>query len=384
MKRTLLAAAIPAILLSTAAHAQSSVTLYGLIDEGFDFTSNGAGHRGYEMVSGDAAGSRWGLKGSEDLGNGLKGIFLLENGFNTNTGQLGQGGLEFGRQAYVGLSSVHYGTFTMGRQYDPTVDMWSGFTAAGNTMGDLAAHPFDNDNADWDYRIQNSVKYVSPTYAGFTGEAMYGFSNQAGAFANNRMYSAAGTYKMGGFAAALAYMKTDNGGANASGAASNNTTVFTADSQQNIDAGVSYTFSNNAMLAFAYSHVDVYNPTANPATARTQNPSTGASESEFLHGRTKHNLVDIDIGRLFDRVRDSASHRVGRNRLLIKLPHHLRALFMRAAEFQFGIDSARQNDRRADRGADFVPESFGDSAYGKLGAAIDGAAGAENLDARHR
>ncbi len=79
MKRTLLAAAIPAILLSTAAHAQSSVTLYGLIDEGFDFTSNGAGHRGYEMVSGDTAGSRWGLKGSEDLGNGLKGIFLEGN-----------------------------------------------------------------------------------------------------------------------------------------------------------------------------------------------------------------------------------------------------------------------------------------------------------------
>jgi predicted porin len=90
MKKTLLAAAIPAIFLSTVAHAQSSVTLYGLIDEGFDFTSNGQGHRGYEMVSGDTVGSRWGLKGSEDLGNGLKGIFLLENGFNTNNGQLVQ------------------------------------------------------------------------------------------------------------------------------------------------------------------------------------------------------------------------------------------------------------------------------------------------------
>lgn len=218
MKKTLLAAAIPALFLSTVAHAQSSVTLYGLIDEGFDFTSNGQGHRGYEMVSGDTVGSRWGVKGSEDLGNGLKGIFLLENGFNTNNGQLGQGGLEFGRQAYVGLSSAQYGTFTMGRQYDPTIDMWSGFTAAGNTIGDLAAHPFDNDNSDWDYRIQNSVKYVSPTYSGFTGEAMYGFSNQAGGFATNRMYSAAGTYKMGGFAAALAYMKTNSGGASTSGA----------------------------------------------------------------------------------------------------------------------------------------------------------------------
>src|ERR1700722_2431977 len=219
MKKTLLAAAIPAIFLSTTAHAQSSVTLYGLIDEGFDFTSNGAGHRGYEMVSGDAAGSRWGLKGSEDLGNGLKGIFLLENGFNTNNGQLGQGGLEFGRQAYVGLSSAQYGTFTMGRQYDPTIDMWSGFTAAGNTIGNLGSHPYDNDNADWDYRIQKSVKYVSPTVAGFTGEALYGFSNEAGGFADNRVYSAAVQYQMGPVTAVAAYMKTDNGGATAGGAA---------------------------------------------------------------------------------------------------------------------------------------------------------------------
>ncbi|QIE27065.1 Outer membrane porin protein (plasmid) [Caballeronia sp. SBC1] len=277
MKKTLLAAAIPALFLSTVAHAQSSVTLYGLIDEGFDFTSNGQGHRGYEMVSGDTVGSRWGVKGSEDLGNGLKGIFLLENGFNTNNGQLGQGGLEFGRQAYVGLSSAQYGTFTMGRQYDPTIDMWSGFTAAGNTIGDLAAHPFDNDNSDWDYRIQNSVKYVSPTYSGFTGEAMYGFSNQAGGFATNRMYSAAGTYKMGGFAAALAYMKTNSGGASTSGAVSSDTTVFTADSQQNIDAGVSYTFSNKALLSFAYSHVDVYNPTGNAYF--TDQPVAGTQNS---------------------------------------------------------------------------------------------------------
>jgi predicted porin len=155
MKKTLLAAVIPAIFLSTVAHAQSSVTLYGVIDEGFDFTTNGQGQRGYEMVSGDTEGSRWGVKGSEDLGSGLKAVFDLENGFNVNSGKLNQGGAEFGRQAFVGLSSTQYGTFTMGRQYDPTIDMWSGFTAAGNTMGDLAAHPYDNDNADWDYNIQN-------------------------------------------------------------------------------------------------------------------------------------------------------------------------------------------------------------------------------------
>lgn len=276
MKKTLFAAAISALLLSSVAHAQSSVTLYGVIDEGLDFTSNGAGHSGYETVSGDLAGSRWGVKGNEDLGGGLKAIFQLENGFNVNTGKLGQGGMEFGRQAYVGLSSAQYGTMTFGRQYDPTIDMWSGFTAAGNTIGDLASHPFDNDNADWDFQIQNAVKYVSPTYNGFTGEAMYGFSNSAGGFANNRMYSAAGTYKAGGFAAALAYMKTNNAGEGTTGAVSSNT-VFTAASQQNIDAGVSYTFANKAMVALAYSHIDVYNPTGN-AYFTTQ-PTAGSQDA---------------------------------------------------------------------------------------------------------
>ncbi|MGF6239900.1 MULTISPECIES: porin [Paraburkholderia] len=261
MKKTCLAGLLSALALSNVAHAQNSVTLYGIIDEGLDFTTNAAGNRGYQMVSGDTAGSRFGLKGSEDLGGGMKAIFQLENGFNTNTGAAGQGGLMFGRQAYVGLSSAQYGTITMGRQYDPTIDMWSGFTAAGNWEGDLGAHPLDNDNADWDYRIQNSVKYVSPTVAGFTGEAMYGFSNEAGGFADNRMYSAALQYQMGALSAVLAYMKTNNGGANTGGASPSTTIVFSGSSQQNIDAGASYKFSDKAVVSLAYSHIDVYNPT---------------------------------------------------------------------------------------------------------------------------
>ena len=277
MKKGLLFVGIPAVLLSGMSYAQSTVTLYGTIDEGFNFTNNAKGNRGYQMLDGDVAGARWGLKGTEDLGGDLSAIFRLENGFNANTGALGQGGLEFGRQAYVGLSSAKFGTLTMGRQYDPTIDMWSGFTGAGNNIGDFAAHPFDNDNSDYDFRIQNSVKYVSPTVSGLTGEALYGLSNAAGEFATNRVYSAAGSYQMGGFSAALAYMKMNNGGANTTGAVSSATQVFTGSSQQNIDAGVSYTFENKAQLAFAYSHVDVYNPTSNAYF--TVQPSPGSQKS---------------------------------------------------------------------------------------------------------
>jgi predicted porin len=113
------------MMLCGAAHAQNSVTLYGLIDEGVNFTNNaGSGS------AGNAAGSRWGVRGSEDLGSGLSAIFRLEGGFNASNGEFGQEGRLFGRQAYVGLQSDRYGTLTLGRQYDPTVDLFSSITAA--------------------------------------------------------------------------------------------------------------------------------------------------------------------------------------------------------------------------------------------------------------
>ena len=92
------------------------MTLYGVLDEGIDYTNN-AGHGAvWEMVSGYAQGSRWGMKGSEDLGGGLKAVFQLENGFDVSSGRLGQGGRMFGRQAYVGLSD---GPFRHGHARSP-------------------------------------------------------------------------------------------------------------------------------------------------------------------------------------------------------------------------------------------------------------------------
>src|SRR5471030_1989290 len=104
MKKTLMVAALTGVC-ATAAQAQSSVTLYGLIDAGITYTNNQHDHSNWQMTSGQVNGSRFGLRGSEDLGGGLKAIFTLENGFNIDNGKLGQNGLEFGRQAFVGLSS---------------------------------------------------------------------------------------------------------------------------------------------------------------------------------------------------------------------------------------------------------------------------------------
>lgn len=264
--------AIMLVMLNVGAHAQSSVTMYGLIDEGINFTNNAGKGSVYKLQSGDTVGSRWGIKGNEDLGGGTSAVFLLENGFNASNGALGQDGRLFGRQAYAGLSSKQYGTLTLGRQYDPTIDMFSAITAAGNWAGDVGATPFDNDNTDWDFRVNNSVKYTSPTVAGFTGEAMYGFSNTSG-FADNRLVSAAGQYQYAGLTAVVAYMKIDNPGAGMAGAVTNDS-VFGGSSQQNIDAGVAYKFQK-VMVSATYSHTSIDDPNANADFTTTFQPING-------------------------------------------------------------------------------------------------------------
>lgn len=105
-----------------AVQAQSSVTLYGIIDTGLIYNNNIGGKKLYAISSSNVQGTRWGLRGIEDLGGGLKALFLLENGFNPDTGNLNQGGDEFGRQAFVGIRSDRLGTITLGRQYDSVVD----------------------------------------------------------------------------------------------------------------------------------------------------------------------------------------------------------------------------------------------------------------------
>jgi len=197
MKKTLMVAALTGVF-ATAAQAQSSVTLYGLIDAGITYTNNQQGHSNFKATSGSVNGSRWGLRGAEDLGGGLKAIFVLENGFNIFNGTLGQGGREFGRQAFVGISGEQYGAVTLGRQYDSVVDYLGPLALTGTQYGGTQfAHPFDNDNLDNSFRVNNSVKYTSANFGGFKFGGMYGFSNEAGGFADNRAYSVGASYNYG-------------------------------------------------------------------------------------------------------------------------------------------------------------------------------------------
>ncbi|MBB4517585.1 porin [Paraburkholderia fungorum] len=223
MNKKVLTAATLAVFAS-AAHAQSSVTLYGLIDAGISYVNNSKTATGHDNLvkydDGVAQGSRWGLRGTEDLGGGLKALFVLENGFNSGNGTLGQGGALFGRQAYVGLSQNNVGSLTFGRQYSFSTDYLGGnYSTGGQTVaGNYAYHINDVDQLT-SSRINNAVKFSSANFAGLTFGAMYGFSNQAGAFAgapatgttaapvagSSRAYSLGVNYANGPFGIGAAY-----------------------------------------------------------------------------------------------------------------------------------------------------------------------------------
>jgi len=147
MKKTLIALALGSAF-SGAAFAQSSVTIYGLIDASLheETKVNAAGNNKLLIDEGAFNGSRLGFKGSEDLGGGSSAIFQIEAGYFIGTGASDQQGQLFGRQAYVGLSNPVAGTLTLGRQY-----------GVGFVWG------FDFDPLGWGNWTQNSWQ------AGLTG-----------------------------------------------------------------------------------------------------------------------------------------------------------------------------------------------------------------------
>ena len=196
--------------------AQSSVTLYGLIDAGITYLNSTASGSVVQGQDGAISPSRWGLKGNEDLGGGTSAIFTLENGFSIFRGTMGQGGLEFGRQAFVGLSNDRYGSLTLGRQYDAMVDLVAPLTANGMWSTSFM-HPGDNDNTNRGFRLNNSVKYVSPSFAGLRGEAAYAFGGQAGSVAANSAWTAGLSYANGPLALAFGYTAMKNPAANNGG-----------------------------------------------------------------------------------------------------------------------------------------------------------------------
>ncbi|WP_258002298.1 porin [Burkholderia sp. WAC0059] len=254
---------------STAAHAQSSVTLYGIVDAGFTYNSNSGGQKQYALTSGNGAGDRWGLRGREDLGNGLAAIFDVESGFSMVNGTTSQGGTMFGRQAYVGLAGSNYGQLTMGRltalsnDYVAKFSSGSTWAAAGTGYG---AHVGDIDNLVALNRTNNSIKYQTPTWNGLTIGGAYTFGGVAGETSENQIWQAGANYANGPVKLAVSYLLAKNpnysffGNTAKASATGNNLTsdsvayggYASAGSEQILAGGGSYTFGPlivNAMVS---------------------------------------------------------------------------------------------------------------------------------------
>lgn len=243
MKKTLLAAALLAGF-AGAASAQSSVTLYGVLDGGLRYSSvslaNGTGVTNFGGAYGVQSGNRWGMKGVESLGNGNNAMFQIESGFDLGNGAGQQGGRLFGRASWVGLQNNAWGDVRLGRMTNLTSDwMVGGLDPFAAGFGQLnMGHAFTSGNT---VRLDNTLMYRTPTMSGFQaglgysfatgltsngGTTGYGFATSN----NSRQITAGLKYANGPFYAAATYEK----------AYASEATVMNGQSVNNWNIGASY------------------------------------------------------------------------------------------------------------------------------------------------
>jgi len=219
MKKSLIALAVLGAA-AGAAQAQSAVNLYGIVDlwvgqvslkDGAGNKINGPKLNTLSMESGGVNGSRWGLKGEEDLGGGLKAVFKLEQGFPADDGTAAVGdtaaATAFNRQAYVGVAGG-FGTVTIGNVWSAMDDVVgasnSGFDSALSASALVLAVNHGNGNVGgYNGLPRNAFKYVSPSFGGFSGGFTYSLDETTAAKANQTDFSL--SYAAGPIAANFAY-----------------------------------------------------------------------------------------------------------------------------------------------------------------------------------
>ncbi|TDV33629.1 putative porin [Paraburkholderia caballeronis] len=265
-----------ALVSANVAHAQSSVTLYGIVDNGIGYQSSATtlgsttgGRSLVKMTTGVFAADRIGLKGAEDLGGQTQAIFTLEQGFNAANGAEAASGLMFSRLAYVGLTNPTYGTLSAGRVYSAYYTLLQPFSPEPRLTGYYAAHPGDIDGTDTDFHENNTILYTSPNYHGLTVSGEYSFGGVAGSLNAGSAWSAGVQYLSGPIGIAAAFWRINNstpGGGpwGASSATSNNGTQIgvsainvgyqTAQAQQRFAVGGGYTFNSAWDVSLMYSN----------------------------------------------------------------------------------------------------------------------------------
>ena len=213
MKKTLVAMAVMAI----AGAASAQATLYGSVDTSFAMSSQttggtdtATGNVGLQMSSGAMNGSRWGMRATEDLGGGLSGTVVLESGFAHDTGASAQGGLLFGRQAFIGLSGG-FGSINLGRQYTALDTVWGAYDAqeygATSAMGYAWGGGVNKGGAAGDVgRVDNMIQYSMPAMGGLPATVQFAPSEDKTPTKDAGSYlGLMAGYSAGAFAAHIGY-----------------------------------------------------------------------------------------------------------------------------------------------------------------------------------
>ena len=227
--------------LAGAAHAQSNVDIYGIVDMGFVRETGNVGTSvagGNKLTSGAQSGTRLGFKGTEDLGGGLKALLVLETGIAADKGGFNQVNTAFARQSFVGLQN-DLGTLTLGRQYtsyfltlNQVADPFASGLAGNSTN---LMMPFTSTEADRALRMNNAVKYATPLSSPFSGEIAYGFGEDTTNSSTNRVITGAVGYNTKELNVRLAYYRKDS----APGTSNITSTMLAA----NYDFGVAKAFA---------------------------------------------------------------------------------------------------------------------------------------------
>lgn len=204
---TTAALAAAATLGAASAHAQSAVTLYGIIDTAIQ-AANAGGKTVVREATSSVAPSRWGFLGKENIGGGYNVIFKLENGFNSNSGAMANSTTLFNREAWVGVQGP-FGQIQAGNTYTPLF-----LTYVTYSLGELNALAWGNAANNYVFvpsaRTANSLRYTSPEMAGFTLRALYarGANGSGGVPPSlGDTLSASVSFKAGAFSADLDYLQ---------------------------------------------------------------------------------------------------------------------------------------------------------------------------------
>ncbi|WP_066730727.1 porin [Cupriavidus sp. D384] len=194
---------------SAGAFAQTTggVTLYGLLDTTIRYSTNedAAGHGKVQMTDGVLTGSRWGIRGTEDLGNNLKAWFILESGFNPEVGTSQQGGRLFGRTAVVGFDG-DYGKLALGRQYTLAHEVLSSYEAMAFANNSIVGYQGGNYTG---LRYDNTLKYIK-SFGELQVAAAYTFGEVPGSINNSSAAAGSLVYSYGPWEVGTVYQQTQN------------------------------------------------------------------------------------------------------------------------------------------------------------------------------